>query len=271
MSDSDSTQTAGSAEGSGVSIVIDGLVFGYRSFPILKGLTVSFDRPEMVSIVGPNGVGKSTLIHCMNKILSPQEGVVTVDGRDVKEIKVKEMAKIMGYVPYTTSNTFPISVIDAVMMGRHPHSKIGSLDEDLEISYDMLERLGIADLAMRQLNELSAGQLQKVVLAKGLAQKPRVLLLDEPTSNLDVKHQLGVAKLLRDISRETGMLVIMICHDLNIAAKYSDKVLMMSDGKVYAYGTPEEVFTPDNIRNVYDVSCGVIEDQGRPHIILRDD
>ena len=95
--------------------------------------------------------------------------------------------------------------------------------------------------------------------------------MDEPTSNLDVKHQLGVARLLRDISRETGMLVIMICHDLNIAAKYSDKVLMMSDGKVFAYGTPEEVFTPENIRSVYGVACGVIEDQGRPHIILRDD
>ena len=254
-----------------VSISIDGLVFGYRSSTILKGITISFDRPEMVSIIGPNGVGKSTLIHCMNKILTPQEGVVTVDGRDVREIKVKEMAKIMGYVPYSTSNTFPITVIDAVMMGRHPHSKMGSLDEDLEISYEMLERLGIEDLAMRQLNELSAGQIQKVALAKGLAQKPKVLLLDEPTSNLDVKHQLGVAKLLKEISTESGMLVIMICHDLNIAAKYSDKVMMMSDGKIYAYGPPEEVFTQENIREVYDVACGVIEDQGRPHIILRDD
>ncbi len=254
----------------GIVIDIDGLVFGYRSFPILKGITVKFDRPGMVSIVGPNGVGKSTLIHCMNKILTPREGSVLIDGEDVRNISVKSLAKIMGYVPYTVTNTFPISVIDTVMMGRHPHSKFGSLDEDLEISYDMLDRLGIADLSMRQLNELSAGQLQKVILAKGLAQQPRVLLLDEPTSNLDVKHQLGVARLLAQISRESGMLTIMICHDLNIAAKYSDKVMMMSEGKVFAYGTPEEVFTRENIRQVYDVDCEVIEDQGRPHIILRD-
>ncbi len=213
-----------------LNIVIDNLVFGYRTFPILKGVNVVFDKSELVSIIGPNGVGKSTLIHCMNKILTPNDNSVIIDGRDVKTINVKEMAKVMGYVPYTSSNTFPISVIDAVMMGRHPHSKFGSVDEDMAISYEMLEKLGIEDLAMRSISELSAGQLQKVILAKGLAQQPKVLLLDEPTANLDIKHQLGVTKLLHQICRETGMTVIMICHDLNIAAKYSDRMLMMSEG-----------------------------------------
>ena len=179
-----------------LKIDIKDLEFGYRTFPILKNLTASFNGPELVSIIGPNGVGKSTLIHCINKILTPNDGAVMIDDRDVNTINVKELAKYMGYVPYTSSNTFPITVIDAVMLGRHPHSKIGSFDRDLEISYQMLERLGIEDLAMRQLNELSAGQLQKVILAKGLAQEPKVLLLDEPTANLDVKHQLGVTKLL---------------------------------------------------------------------------
>lgn len=254
-----------------LNIEIEGLIFGYKTFPILKDLTVSFDRSELVSIIGPNGVGKSTLIHCMNKILKPNNDAILIDGRDVNTIGVKEMAKVMGYVPYTSSNTFPISVIDAVMMGRHPHSKFGSMDEDLRISYEMLDKLGISDLAMRQLNELSAGQLQKVILAKGLAQQPKVLLLDEPTANLDIKHQVGVTKLLKQISVESNMTVIMICHDLNIASKYSDRILMMSEGKIYASGTPEEVLTRDNIRKVYDIDCEVIMDQGRPHILLRDE
>lgn len=254
-----------------LNIVIDNLEFGYRAFPILKGVNVVFDKSELVSIIGPNGVGKSTLIHCMNKILTPNENSVMIDGRDVRTIGVKEMAKVMGYVPYTASNTFPISVIDAVMMGRHPHSKYGSMDTDLEISYNMLEKLGIEDLAMRPINELSAGQLQKVILAKGLAQQPKVLLLDEPTANLDIKHQLGVTKLLHGICRETGMTIIMICHDLNIAAKYSDRMLMMSEGKIYAAGTPEEILTRDNVRHVYGVDCEVVMDQGRPHILLRDE
>ena len=253
-----------------VTVRIDGLEFGYRSFPILKGITLNLDRPELISIIGPNGVGKSTLIHCINKILKPKDGMVFINEYDVNEVDVKELAKVMGYVPYTTVNTFPISVIDAVMMGRHPHSKMGSTEEDFRISYEMLEKLGVEDFAMRSLNELSAGQLQKVILAKGLAQKPRVLLLDEPTSNLDVKHQIGVTKLLKQVADEEKMTVVMICHDLNIAAKYSDRVVIMSEGKIFAFGTAEEVITKDNICHVYDIDCEVITDQGRPHVLLRD-
>ena len=253
-----------------LNIVIDNLVFGYRTFPILKGVNVVFDKSELVSIIGPNGVGKSTLIHCMNKILTPNENSVFIDGRDVRTITVKEMAKVMGYVPYTATNTFPISVIDAVMMGRHPHSKYGSMEKDLQISYDILERMGIEDLAMRPINELSAGQLQKVILAKGLAQQPKVLLLDEPTANLDIKHQLAVTKLLHNICKETNMTIVMICHDLNIASKYSDRMLMMSEGKIFAAGAPWEILTEENIRKVYDVDCKVIDDDGRPHILLKD-
>lgn len=254
-----------------LNIKIDGLIFSYQTFPILKGIDLVLDRPGLISIIGPNGVGKSTLIHCMNKILTPTGGSVMVGGRDVKDISIKEMARIMGYVPYTTSNSFPISVIDAVMMGRHPYARHGSQEEDLRIVYETLEKLGIEDLAMRQLNELSAGQLQKVILAKGLAQQPRVLLLDEPTANLDIKHQLNVTKLLRNVTRETGMMVVMICHDLNIAAKYSDAIIMMHEGRIYSVGTPEEVITEDNLRTVYGVESKVITDQGRPHILLRDE
>jgi iron complex transport system ATP-binding protein len=253
-----------------MQINIKGLQFSYTSVPILDDINLNLDGKKLVSILGPNGVGKSTLIHCINKILTPKGGVVLMDGKDVKEITVKEMSKIVGYVPYSANDSFPLSVVDTVLMGRHPHSKWGSLDNDLRIVYETLEQLGITHLAMRSFNELSAGQHQKVMLARGLVQEPEVLLLDEPTSNLDVRHQIDVTKLLKKMVSEKGILTIMISHDINIAAKYSDEIIMMHDGKIFATGTPKEVITEGNLRTVYGVECVVVEDQGSPHVILRD-
>ncbi len=253
-----------------MQIKINDLTFSYSSVPVLKNITFDLSGSKFVSIMGPNGVGKSTLIHCINKILTPTEGTVMLDDQNVTEISIKEMAKIVGYVPYSANDTFPLTVVDTVLMGRHPYSKWNTLDQDLDIVYDTLSRLGISHLAMRSFNELSAGQHQKVMLARGLVQEPKILLLDEPTSNLDVRHQLDVTKMLRALSREKDILVIMISHDINIAAKYSDEVIMMKGGTIYAVGTPKEVITENNLREVYGVESVVIEDMGMPHVILRD-
>ncbi len=251
-------------------IDIQGIEFSYTSVPVLKDITVKMEGPKFISVLGPNGVGKSTLIHCINKILTPKQGTVLIDDTDVKEITIKEMAKLVGYVPYSANDTFPLTVVDTVLMGRHPHSNRGSLDKDLDVVYDTLEMLGILDLAMRSFNELSAGQHQKVMLARGLAQEPKVLLLDEPTSNLDVRHQLDVAKMLKRLSREKGLLVIMICHDINIAAKYSDEIILLSGGTIYDIGTPQQVITKKNLEEVYNVICEIVDDDGGPHVILKD-
>ena len=253
-----------------MQLKIDDLVFSYSSVPVLNDVTLDLNGPKLISILGPNGVGKSTLIHCINKILTPVSGTVMIDGQNVGGIKLKDMAKIVGYVPYSSNDTFPLTVVDTVLMGRHPYSTWNSLDHDLDIVYDTLERLGISDLAMRPFNELSAGQHQKVMLARGLVQEPKVLLLDEPTSNLDVRHQLDVVKMLRELSREKNMLVVMICHDINIAAKFSDEIILLDKGTVYAVGTPDEVITPTNLEEVYGVESVVINDLGSPHVILRD-
>ena len=253
-----------------MELKINGLGFSYPSKKVLDNVTAEYEGAQLVAILGPNGVGKSTLIHCIDRILRPEDGHVTIDGRDSSEYSMKEMARKVGYVPYASSDVFPMTVVDAVLLGRHPHSNWKSTREDVRLVFTMLRRLGIDDLADCKFNELSAGQHQKVMLARGLVQQPEIMLLDEPTANLDVKHQLGVTKLLRDISHEDGVLVIMICHDLNIAAKYADSILMMRDGTIYAAGTPEEVMVEENIRAVYDVECRIIEDEGRPHVILRD-
>jgi iron complex transport system ATP-binding protein len=249
---------------------INDVDFSYSSTPVLEGISLELDGPQLVSILGPNGVGKSTLIHCINKILKPVKGFVALDGNDVNEMTLKELAKKMGYVPYSANDTFPFTVVDTVLMGRYPHSKWKSLEKDLDIAYEMLKLLGIEHLAMRPFNELSAGQHQKVVLARGLVQEPRVLLLDEPTSNLDIRHQLEVTKMLRNLAVERGMLIIMISHDINIAAKFSDKVILMHKGTIYSVGTPREVITSENLEAIYGVVSTIIIDDGKPHIILKD-
>ena len=258
-----------------LDVELKNLDFAYKSrkktFPVLEDISVRIRGAQLVSILGPNGVGKSTLIHCMNRILDPTAGAVTINGYDVDGISIKDLAKFMGYVPYSSVDNFPLSVTDTVLMGRHPHSKWGTLDDDLRIVHEMLCLIGIEDLADRNFNELSAGQHQKVMLARGLAQEPRIMFLDEPTSNLDIKYQLEITKMLRRLSREKNMMVIMISHDINIAAKYSDNIIMMHDGGIFALGKPADVITSENIKHVYDVDAKVIMDEGRPHIIMIDD
>ncbi len=250
-------------------IKIDDMEFGYSSVPVLRDVTLDLDGPQFVTILGPNGVGKSTLIHCMNKVLKPNSGTVLINDRDVSEYKLKEIAKVVGYVPYTSTDTFPLNVVDTVLMGRSPHTGWRPTDADLNIVYNILKMLSIDDLALRPFNELSAGQHQKVMLARGLAQDPEILLLDEPTSNLDVRHQLEVTSILRELSKSKDLLVVMISHDINISAKFSDKVILLNDGTIYAAGTPEEVITKQNITDVYGVDCEIVDDDSHPHVILK--
>ncbi len=258
-----------------LNMELSGVDFAYSSgkdgVPVLNDISLKIEGAQLISVLGPNGVGKSTLIHCMNKILEPLEGFVRVSNRDLESISIKDLSRFMGYVPYSSYNNFPLTVTDTVLMGRHPHSKWGTLDEDLKIVYDTLKLIGIEDLAERPSNELSAGQHQKVMLARGLAQEPKILLLDEPTSNLDIRYQLEIIRILRDLAHTKDMLIIMISHDINIASKYSDNIIMLSKGSVFAIGKPTDVITEENMKKVYDVDCKVIMDGSRPHVLLIDD
>lgn len=255
-----------------MEVRLDDVEFGYNpKVPVIKNINLNLKGNKLVSIIGPNGVGKSTLIHCINKILVPTKGNVYINGECVDDYKLKDLAKIVGYVPCTSSDAFPLSVVDTVLLGRNPHSKWSTLDDDLRKVHKVLKLLEIEHLAMRPFNELSAGQHQKVMLARGLAQEPQILMLDEPTSNLDIKHQVAVTRLLHDLTRTDNVLVIMISHDLNIASKYSDEMILMFEGEIFAVGAPEEVITSENIDYVYGVKSKIITNQNRPHIILEDD
>lgn len=257
---------------SDLSITLEGLDFKYNKSAnhVLKDMSIEIKGPQLLSILGPNGAGKSTLIHCMNKILEPTGGTVMINGYDSKEISLKELAKVSSYVPYTSTDNFPLTVVDTILMGRHPHSKWGTIEKDLEIVHESMKLLDIEDLADSMFNELSAGQHQKVMLARGFAQEPRILFLDEPTSNLDIKYQLEITRILRRMSREKNVLVIMISHDINIAAKYSDNIIVLHNHGIFSVGKPEDVITKEMLKEVYDVEADIIMDNGKPHLILCD-
>jgi ABC-type cobalamin/Fe3+-siderophores transport systems, ATPase components len=249
---------------------IENLSFGYnKDVKTLHDISLEISGPGLVCILGPNGVGKSTLIKCMNKLLKPDTGRIVVDGQDISEIPNKELCMKLGYVPASSWDCFSMPVVDTVLIGRHNHQKWKNTKEDYDIVYRAMKLLGIDHLAMRSFNKLSAGQHQKVCIARGLVQETEALILDEPTANLDVKYQVYVTEMLRGLAEFNDMTIIMICHDLNIAATYAHKVILMADpGVIHKVGTPTEVLTKEIISNVYQVKCDVIIHDGHPHVIL---
>lgn len=254
-----------------MTVELQDVAFKYRGMdkPVISGINLSLSKPGLYCIVGPNGVGKSTLIKCINKLNMPSEGRVLINGWDTRELKLKDVAKFIGYVPVTTMDVFSMPVIDAILLGAKSESKWKTTDNDLEKATRVMKMLGIEDLSMRGFNQLSAGQHQKVAICRGLIQNPKMLILDEPTANLDVKHQVYVTELLRGLAEDSGMIVLMISHDLNVAAKYAHEIIVMSPpGVISKTGSPEEVITEELISDLYDIECKVTTDEGRPHIVL---
>lgn len=252
-------------------IEVKNLSFGYDSDrKVLDDITFDIDEPSFVCIVGPNGVGKSTLIRCINGLIKPTSGSVKIMGRDVEEYNLKDLAKVMSYVPVMSKDFNVLTVLDTVLIGRYAHQKWKTTSEDLDIAYKALEAMEIEHLAMRNFNELSAGQHQKVSLARGLVQEPQILVLDEPTSNLDVRHQMYVSAFLKILVRKTKTTVIMVSHDLNLSAKFADRIIVMEPpGKIYGIGEPKDVVTKEMLRKVYNVESNIIDDDGSPHVVLQ--
>jgi len=249
-----------------VKISIKGLTFNYNSHKILDDLNVALDDSEILSLVGPNGSGKTTLIKCIDRILKPK-GSILLDGKEVECMSRQEVAKLIGYVPQSSSTPLATTVFDTVLMGRRPHISWRVDDADLDKVAEVLERLHLENLAMRDFAQLSGGQKQKVLIARALAQEPAVLLLDEPTSNLDMKHQLEVMETISGLVKEKKISAVMAIHDLNLASRFSDKLVMLKDGKVYAAGEPRALLNESNIGKVYGVEAIIMNALGRPYIV----
>jgi len=240
-----------------LKLVINKLSFNYNGFPALKDVELEVGLGEVLCIVGPNGSGKTTLIKCINGILKTKYNTVLIDGKDTGKIGLRELSKIMGYVPQNSTSTFPFTVFDIVLMGRRPYIHWSLSERDKEVVSEILKFLGIGKLAMRHFDELSGGEQQKVVIARALAQQPQILLLDEPTSNLDIKHQLEILNILKCLAQSKHCSVIVAMHDLNLASRFSDRLLILKQGRIFAVGTPESVLTEENIESVYGVKSRV--------------
>ena len=243
-------------------IELDKVSFGYSTEkPVLRDISLTIEEPGLYCIIGPNGVGKSTIVKCLNKIISPQSGTIKVNGMDVQGMKYKELAKIIGFVPVFSNDVFSMNVVDTIMVGRFNHTRTSSKEENMMKVYEAMRLLQVEELAYQKFNEISAGQHQKVAIARGLVQETPVLILDEPTANLDVKYQVYVMEMLRAIAEKRKLIILTISHDLNITAKYAHTVIMMAEpGVIRDVGTPQKVLTEKNITEVYGVRCRVIMD-----------
>jgi iron complex transport system ATP-binding protein len=249
-----------------VKITIKGLSFSYSDSMILDDLDLVVDDAQVLGLVGPNGSGKTTLIKCIDRILKPK-GSILLDGADIETINRIEMAKRLGYVPQSSSTPLSTSVFDTVLMGRRPYISWRVSDADLDKVADILQLLQLEDLAMRDFDQLSGGQKQKVLIARAVCQEPEVLLLDEPTSNLDMKHQLEVMEMITSLVKKKNISAVMALHDLNLAAMFADKLAILKSGKIYAAGAPADLLNARNIRDVYGVEAIVMDNLDRPYII----
>ena len=248
-----------------MKLSVKDLSFSYGGRKVLDKISFDVEDNSIVSILGPNGVGKTTLLRCLCNLHRPQEGSILVDGTDVLTLSGRELAKHIGYVPQSTK---PVrtTVFDTALIGRRPYMEWGVTKRDMEITEGVLDALGLAGLSMRYANEISGGEYQKVQIARAMVQEPEILILDEPTNNLDIANQHVTMHAILNAVSSRGMCTIMTMHDINLAVHYSDRFLFIKDGRVWAYGGPE-IITEELVHDVYGIDSDVITHKGMPFVI----
>lgn len=244
---------------------------GYGDRVVVDGLDVEIAAGVITTIIGPNGCGKSTLIRALGRLLRPKSGTVELDGKAISSMKTRDVARILGVLPQSPIAPEGLTVADLVARGRHPHQswiRQWSSDDESEVA-QALSLTGIADLADRPIDELSGGQRQRAWISMALAQGTDILLLDEPTTFLDLAHSVDVLDLVDRLHEELGRTVVMVLHDLNLAIRYSDRLIVMADGKIVASGAPKDVISAQLLADVFDLAATVIDDpvSDRPLIV----
>ncbi|MFH0826316.1 MAG: ABC transporter ATP-binding protein [Candidatus Omnitrophota bacterium] len=253
-------------------IEVKNITSGYQNRPILKGIDFSIREGEFFGIIGPNGSGKSTLLKTLSRCLKPYQGSVHYKQKDIHGIPAQELAKEFAFVAQDTAFNFSFTVWEIVQMGRIPY--IGRMraetPHDLEITKESMRTTDTLALADRFIGALSSGERQMVLIAKALAQQPKVLFLDEPTSHLDIGHQVQIMSLIKELNQKHNITVIVVLHDLNLASEYCDRLLLLNEGRAYKLGEPEEILTFQNIEEVYKTLVIVNRNPitKNPHILL---
>jgi iron complex transport system ATP-binding protein len=246
-----------------MSLSVNHMSFSFGDVQVLKDISFEVSPGEFMGVMGPNGSGKTTLLRCVTKFLPSEDGMVLVGSKPLNGLTNAEMAKTFAVVPQSSATDFPFTVRDIVMMGRIPHigSRLsGESKRDIDVVHVAMERTNTLQFAKRIFSELSGGEKQRVIIARAIAQKPKVLLLDEPTAYLDISGQLEIMDLLKKLNREEGITTIAVLHDVNLAARYCDRIALLNQGRLEAIGAPKEVLNPETIQSVYGVDVSVRRD-----------
>lgn len=257
----------------GELLKVEGLKFSWGDNLVIDSADFVVEENELVSILGKNGAGKSTLMKCLNKILKPDQGKIMIHGEDITQLDLLATSKKMSYVPQSITSSFSMDVFDVVLLGRRPYITWSVSETERDIVSKTISKMGLSDLAFRRFDRLSGGEKQRVVIAKAVAQEPNLFLFDEPTSDLDLKNQIEVMKELRKIvSEEKGKAAVIAIHDINIASRFSDRIMLLHEGKIISNGKPSDVLTPENIELVFEVTSeSIVDDDGILRIIINDE
>jgi len=250
-------------------IRVKDLYFRYNGSEIIRGLNLAVEAGGFHGILGPNGSGKTTLVKLLSGVLRPASGSIEIFGEPIESYKPRKLARAVAVVPQGAQVSFPFSALEVVLMGRYPHLSGLSLEGrgDMELAREAMEMTGTWGLRHRAMNQLSGGEAQRVIVARALAQQPRILMLDEPTVFLDIKYQIGLMELLDKLHREKGLTILAVTHDLSLAARYVRGVTLMRDGLTLAEGPPEEVLTSQNIHDAFNAWVEVFKVGGRLGIL----
>jgi len=236
-----------------IKLEMQGITLAYGNKKVVEDITFQVMPGEMVGLVGPNGSGKSTIIKALSRVLAPRAGRVLVNGRDISQIPRRELSLLISVVPQIPVLPSPFTAFEIVLMGRNPHLGLFQYEgpRDMEITWQAMVQTSSHHLAERRISELSGGEIQCVVVARALAQETQAILLDEPTANLDISRQIEILDLVRDLCRENNLAVVAALHDLNLAAHYCDRLILINGGRIHAEGTPTEVINTQNLEQVY--------------------
>jgi len=248
-----------------VILNVDNLAFRYNSHPVLQDVGFTASPGELVAILGPNGAGKTTLLRCLNAALRPQAGTILLGGQDVLSLSRRKIAQAMAYVPQHVEPS-RVTAFDAILLGRRPWIGWDMRSDDILKVQAVIGQLGLSELTLRHVDAMSGGELQKVAIARALVQEPRILLLDEPTSSLDLKNQHGIMRFIRSVVRAHNLTALMTMHDLNLALHYADRFVLVRGGRVMCAGG-DDVITPETIEAAYGIPVAIERFRGRPVVV----